>query len=625
MMGNPEQICLEESNMSKMALISKKMREITLIAMVLVSCGIFPSYSYADILRVVDEIILDGPSYFQRISPDGTKLYVLGGSNVTVIDTATNSVCGTIDSDARKMIFSPTGNRAYFAGSYFVDVFDTVTGDIISRIPTGSNSSRSGCEGIEYAGNSKIYATYRMMPNLHQKVFEINTTTNSITQTFTVDITLAAFAVRSDGSFVYTLSNRANKIYICNTTTGEVSTIGLTYGKLGHPQDMIISNDDSRLYIANAGAGSYCCRRTLDIIDTSDHSLLSSISYSDATGRNLAITRDDSRMMVGGDSGVEFIDLTSGTTEGVFGGLYSSIAYISADATIGIAGGAECELQVYNLTDSPSLDQEFKFSSSYLDDYIRHIEESPDGNQFYIMTQESIIVLEIVIPNAAPVADVGDDVVVYAGADGTATVELDGSGSFDVDGDELSYFWYEDANEIARGVDPNVLFGVGEHFVELVVDDGELSSEPNGVTVTVVEAIEAVRAYVVPRVINTSSRGRFVISLMQLPSWISKGDIASGSMVLEIGGAIVESVIERSVGSGNRNYVFAFFDRGEVIGLVSGKSTCDVVIAGKLVSGQCIFGRDTVRVVRSNGNAYGRTRSRQARPVRRSSQRGRRR
>jgi hypothetical protein len=222
-------------------------------------------------------------------------------------------------------------------------------------------------------------------------------------------------------------------------------------------------------------------------------------------------------------------------------------------------------------------------------------------------------------PNTTPIADSGSDITVYAGVDGAATITLDGSGSFDADGDELEYLWYEDANQIAAGVDPNVTFTVGEHVIDLIVDDGTVSSEPNSVLVTVIKAIEATRAYVVPRVINTTSRGRYVISLMQLPAGVSKDDIEAGSMTLDINGATVESVIERSVGSGSRNYIFAFFKRSEVIAQVAGNGSCDVTITGKLTTGQCIYGNDTIRVVQSNGNAYGSENGRRSRPTRRSS------
>ena len=247
------------------------------------------------------------------------------------------------------------------------------------------------------------------------------------------------------------------------------------------------------------------------------------------------------------------------------------------------------------------------------DSFIRQITFSSDGSMYVIewFYKDRPVNIFQVLPK--PIADAGDDITVYAGADGTALVKLDGSGSFDPDGDELEYFWYEDSNEIATGVDPNVILAVGEHTIGLIVDDGVVSSDPNSVLVTVRPAIEAGRAYVLPRVINTTSRGRYVISLMQLPGGVAVGDVASDSMVLQINGSTVKSVIERSISSGSRNYIFAFFDRSEVVGLVSGKRSCDITIAGKLVSGQHIYGKDTIRVVSSNGNSYGRTR-----PARRS-------
>ena len=223
-----------------------------------------------------------------------------------------------------------------------------------------------------------------------------------------------------------------------------------------------------------------------------------------------------------------------------------------------------------------------------------------------------ITVLEM--PNTAPVADAGVDVTVFAGPDGTATVGLDGSGSVDADGDALEYFWFNDANElIAEGEDPNVVFAAGVHVIELVVDDGELSSEPNSVVVTVIEAIEA-RAYVFPRVLNATSRGRYVIARMQLPDGVSKDDVADDSLRLVIGDVVIESVRQRGIGYGNRHYVFGFFDRDRVVAQADGKTKLDIVIAGELVTGQCVYGEDSIKIVKSQAPGK---RTPRRRPVRR--------
>ena len=227
------------------------------------------------------------------------------------------------------------------------------------------------------------------------------------------------------------------------------------------------------------------------------------------------------------------------------------------------------------------------------------LDGTPIGCNLRILDYSTITIVSK-LTTTPPVADAGEDQIVYAGADGTALVKLDGSESFDADGDELEYFWYEDANQIATGVDPNVVLGVGEHVIDLIVDDGTVSSEPNSVVITVIEAIEATRAYVVPRVVNTTSRGRYVISLMQLPDGVAVGDVEGDSMMLDINNATVESAFDRSIGSGSRNYIFAFFKRSDVIAQVSGPGNCDITISSKLTTGQCIYGTDRIRVVQSN-------------------------
>jgi hypothetical protein len=99
--------------------------------------------------------------------------------------------------------------------------------------------------------------------------------------------------------------------------------------------------------------------------------------------------------------------------------------------------------------------------------------------------------------NTPPVASAGDDQIVETGA----TVTLDGSGSTDADGDELSYRWRlttvpEGSTLELTGVETDALTGAetanpsfvadraGTYEVELVVNDGTVDSEPDRVSVT---------------------------------------------------------------------------------------------------------------------------------------------
>ena len=91
-----------------------------------------------------------------------------------------------------------------------------------------------------------------------------------------------------------------------------------------------------------------------------------------------------------------------------------------------------------------------------------------------------------------PVADAGDDQTVEcAGVDG-ATVTLDGSGSFDPDGDPLTYTWSEGSDVIAGPTtDPtaDVLLDLGVHTITLLVDDGNLLTDTDDVEVTVEDTV----------------------------------------------------------------------------------------------------------------------------------------
>lgn len=92
--------------------------------------------------------------------------------------------------------------------------------------------------------------------------------------------------------------------------------------------------------------------------------------------------------------------------------------------------------------------------------------------------------------NSAPVADAGADI----GATEGDTVELDGSGSADVDGDALTYLWSllsrpsgSSAELVGETlVNPTLEVDVpGLYVVQLIVSDGELSSAPDTVVIDV--------------------------------------------------------------------------------------------------------------------------------------------
>jgi len=86
--------------------------------------------------------------------------------------------------------------------------------------------------------------------------------------------------------------------------------------------------------------------------------------------------------------------------------------------------------------------------------------------------------------NLQPTARAGaDQTLEQMSLEGTV-VTLDGSGSYDFDGDTLSYSWTWDGGA-ATGVNPTVVLPAGTTTVTLVVSDGTFDSPPDAVLITV--------------------------------------------------------------------------------------------------------------------------------------------
>jgi hypothetical protein len=102
------------------------------------------------------------------------------------------------------------------------------------------------------------------------------------------------------------------------------------------------------------------------------------------------------------------------------------------------------------------------------------------------MTEVSIAFTVQIFVNSAPVAEIAPLADLIAGEE----IFLNGTGSYDPDGDEiLTYSWSIDRPDLSTVVmyGPSPVFTAdlpGEYKISLVVNDGELDSEPAGTTVT---------------------------------------------------------------------------------------------------------------------------------------------
>ncbi len=88
--------------------------------------------------------------------------------------------------------------------------------------------------------------------------------------------------------------------------------------------------------------------------------------------------------------------------------------------------------------------------------------------------------------NSPPVADAGDDQIVDADDSGTIVVTLDGSRSFDEDGEIVSHIWMDSSNRVI-GEAPIIKVKIpkGNHTFTLTVTDNDRASTSDAVTVQV--------------------------------------------------------------------------------------------------------------------------------------------
>lgn len=91
-----------------------------------------------------------------------------------------------------------------------------------------------------------------------------------------------------------------------------------------------------------------------------------------------------------------------------------------------------------------------------------------------------------ILMNHAPVASAGPDQSVPADSQCTGTVQLDGTGSSDPDGDALTYTW-SGAFGTASGPAPRLTLATGTHVITLTVADGQGGTASDTVNVTVMD------------------------------------------------------------------------------------------------------------------------------------------
>lgn len=139
------------------------------------------------------------------------------------------------------------------------------------------------------------------------------------------------------------------------------------------------------------------------------------------------------------------------------------------------------------LADSPCIDKGDNFPVT-VDTDLDGNHRITDGDRDRLAVVD-MGVFEYINPITAPVADAGENIMVPVDNQCTALVILDGSLSYDDNGDSLEYFWFYNGQLFGEGVEVEAELGSGEFAFALIVNDGTEDSLPDEVIVTVIDDI----------------------------------------------------------------------------------------------------------------------------------------
>ena len=198
--------------------------------------------------------------------------------------------------------------------------------------------------------------------------------------------------------------------------------------------------------------------------------------------------------------------------------------------------------------------------------------------------------------NDRPMADAGDDQTTFSPDGAAVKVTLDGSGSTAPAGVTLNYTWFKDAQQIATGVNPTIDLPIGEHVIELIVNDGKRDSAPDQVTVTVLDVLRGTLSVYPEQIHRPAQRPRTWL-FVRMPSHITWDKVdTSWSLVLYPGDLKPRSqCVFRWFGTGA--LVVACFDSPSVVKAMPEDSHVQLQVVGRLKDGRFFWAGKDIPII----------------------------
>ena len=288
-------------------------------------------------------------------SPDGSRVYVMVGIHLAVIDVLSNTImtmipgAGGVVGNFNHVTVHPDGSKVYVAStipySLQIKVIDTLSNTISGTI---TSTVLDGCYaplglGVSPDG-SRLYTACRDVNNANpDRFFIIDATTGNatMTTTFMRDNTnffaINAVAVSPDGTGVFLAradNSRSHILQFDGITGLMVNSVPLP--DLSLPRAAIVSPDGTRLYSPDM-------RLPLHVVDltTAPPSLfMTTLTKTNSRGFDIAMTPDGARIYIPLLSQIFVIDTAASTwVTTITGGSLSGAKQITINQSAGGGGG----------------------------------------------------------------------------------------------------------------------------------------------------------------------------------------------------------------------------------------------------------------------------------------------
>ncbi len=234
------------------------------------------------------------------VNPAGTRVYVtnLADSTVSVINTASNTVTATVAVGASPygVSVNPAGTRAYVtnASNNSVSVIDTASNTVTATVAVGA-----GPFGVAVnPAGARVYVTNYSS----NSVSVIDTSSNTVAATVPVGSNPGDVAVNPAGTRVYVTNLNSNSVSVIDTVS---NTVVATVAVGSFPQGVSVNPAGTRVYVTSD---------SVSVIDTSSNAVTATVAVANRP-YGVSVNPAGTRVYVtnGPQNNVSVIDTASNT------------------------------------------------------------------------------------------------------------------------------------------------------------------------------------------------------------------------------------------------------------------------------------------------------------------------